>query len=151
MTLTVRQAARVIVRDPDDSVLLLRYDDAPPNGVHWSTPGGGLDDGEDYATAAARELVEETGWTDVHVAPVEIHRRDLEMEFFGRLVRQHERFFGARVDQVARPLVDVTDMHVLDRIAAWRWWSRAELRASTETVWPAELADLVDALVAQAP
>ena len=40
--LRVRQAGRVILLDPDNRVLLMRYDDGPPNGVHWSTPGGGL-------------------------------------------------------------------------------------------------------------
>ncbi|MDQ3158498.1 MAG: NUDIX domain-containing protein, partial [Actinomycetota bacterium] len=40
-----RQAARVVVRDPDGRVLLLRYDDPPPMGVHWATPGGGIDPG----------------------------------------------------------------------------------------------------------
>ena len=60
-----RRAGRVIVLDPDDRVLLFRYDDGPPNGRHWCTPGGGLDDGEDYAAGARRELAEETGWTDV--------------------------------------------------------------------------------------
>lgn len=63
--LKVRHAGRVILLDPDDRVLLMRYDDGPPNGIHWSTPGGGLNQGEDYATGAARELAEETGWTDV--------------------------------------------------------------------------------------
>ena len=46
--LRVRLAGRVIVLDPDDRVLLFRYDDGPPNGRHWCTPGGGLNDGEDY-------------------------------------------------------------------------------------------------------
>jgi ADP-ribose pyrophosphatase YjhB (NUDIX family) len=40
--LPVRRAARVVLLDPDDRVLLMRYDDGPPNGSHWSTPGGGL-------------------------------------------------------------------------------------------------------------
>jgi 8-oxo-dGTP pyrophosphatase MutT (NUDIX family) len=60
-----RRAGRVIVLDPDDRVLLFRYDDGPPNGRHWCTPGGGLNDGETYAAGARRELAEETGWTDV--------------------------------------------------------------------------------------
>ena len=38
----VRLAARVVLPDPDDRVLLMRYDDGPPNGSHWTTPGGGL-------------------------------------------------------------------------------------------------------------
>lgn len=56
--LRVRLAGRVIVLDPDDRILLFRYDDPPPNGRHWGTPGGGLDDGETYTAAARRELAE---------------------------------------------------------------------------------------------
>ena len=37
----LRRAGRVIVLDPKDRVLLFRYDDGPPNGRHWCTPGGG--------------------------------------------------------------------------------------------------------------
>jgi ADP-ribose pyrophosphatase YjhB (NUDIX family) len=64
-SLPVRRAARVILLDPDDRVLLMRYDQPPPNGRHWATPGGGAEDGEDYRAAALRELAEETGWTDI--------------------------------------------------------------------------------------
>src|SRR5712691_11511536 len=63
--LIIRPAGRVILLDPDDRVLLMRYDDGPPNGVHWCTPGGGLNAGEDYASGALRELTEETGWADI--------------------------------------------------------------------------------------
>ena len=54
--LPLRRAGRVIVLDPDDRVLLLRYDEEPPAGRHWATPGGGLNPGESYAAAASREL-----------------------------------------------------------------------------------------------
>ena len=57
--LRLRRAGRVIVLDPEDRVLLFRYDDGPPNGRHWCTPGGGLNDGEDYLAGARRELAEE--------------------------------------------------------------------------------------------
>src|SRR5215470_18598536 len=92
--LPVRHAGRVIVFDPVNRVLLMRYDEAAPNGPHWATPGGGLNDGEDYATAAARELAEETGWSDV-VLRGEVLRRSLTMEYGGRLIRQHERLYLA--------------------------------------------------------
>src|SRR5215467_1220647 len=36
-----RHAGRVIVLDPGNRVLLLRYDEDPPAGRHWATPGGG--------------------------------------------------------------------------------------------------------------
>ncbi|HUK68242.1 MAG TPA: hypothetical protein VLW50_05735 [Streptosporangiaceae bacterium] len=34
-------------------------------------------------------------------------------------------------------------MHAADGIAAWRWWTLAELDGVVEVVWPAELADLI--------
>src|SRR5207253_2620589 len=62
--LPVRLAGRVIPVDPSGRVLLFRYDDPPPKGQHWATPGGGLEPGEDFYAAACRELAEETGWSD---------------------------------------------------------------------------------------
>src|SRR6185437_5041637 len=87
--LRLRRAGRVIVLDPEDRVLLFRYDDGPPNGRHWSTPGGGLNDGEDYPEGARRELAEETGWTDVPIGS-EVYERTKVMESAGAIVRQHE-------------------------------------------------------------
>jgi ADP-ribose pyrophosphatase YjhB (NUDIX family) len=146
--LPVRHAGRVIMLDPANRVLLLRYDDELPNGRHWTTPGGGLNSGEDYAAAAARELAEETGWTDVALLR-EVHQRSLTMEYGGRLVRQHERHYLARIGEPSRPLGDVARMHAADGIAAWRWWSLAELDATSEVIWPAELTSLIRAALAE--
>lgn len=71
----VRHAGRVVVLDPGGRVLLLRYDNDPPDGRHWATPGGGLNPGETYAAAASRELAEETGWTDVALLGARYHYR----------------------------------------------------------------------------
>ena len=144
--LPVRRAARVLLLDPDDRVLLMRYDDGPPNGSHWTTPGGGLNDGEDYPEAAIRELEEETGWADVALLG-EVDRRSFEMDYGGRLVRQRERLYLARTDQASREIRGVEAMHAADGIAAWRWWMLAELDSTAEAIWPSHLADLVrDAL-----
>jgi ADP-ribose pyrophosphatase YjhB (NUDIX family) len=140
--LLVRHAGRVVLLDPDDRVLLMRYDDGPPNGIHWSTPGGGLNPGEDYATGAARELAEETGWDDIALLG-EIYRRTHVMEHADRILRQVERFFLARTDQAGRPITGVEEMHASDGIAAWRWWTLDELDTTQEAIWPAGLADLI--------
>ncbi len=141
----LRRAGRVIVLDPEDRVLLFRYDEGPPNGRHWSTPGGGLNDGEDYPAGARREVAEETGWTDV-VLGREVYERTLTMEYADAIVRQHERFFLARVRVSRRGLGEVAAMHVSDGIAAWRWWTLAEMDATEEVIWPAGLADLIRGL-----
>lgn len=138
----VRLAARVILLDPDDRVLLMRYDDGPPNASHWSTPGGGLNVGEDYPAAAIRELEEETGWNDV-VLRGEVYRHSMEMDYGGRLVCQRERLYLARTDQAYRVIRGVDAMHAADGIAAWRWWTLAELDSTPEVVWPAGLANLI--------
>ena len=145
--LRLRLAGRVIVLDPQDRVLLFRYDDGPPNGRHWSTPGGGLDEGEDFRAGARRELAEETGWTDVPLGP-EVHERMLVMAYDDEIVRQHERFFLARVEVAGRELGEVAAMHVSDGIAASRWWTLAELDATDEDVWPPGFADLIRGLLA---
>lgn len=138
----MRHAGRVVLLDPEDRVLLMRYDDRLPNGIHWCTPGGGLDQGEDYATGAARELAEETGWTDITLLE-EIFRRSHVMEHAHVIVRQVERFYLARTEHRRREISGVDAMHAADGIAAWRWWSVQELDATSESIWPAELADLV--------
>lgn len=138
-----RLAARVIVLDPAGAVLLMRYDHGPPNGRHWSTPGGGLEPGEDFAQAGLRELREETGWTENVALADEVLRRDLVMEYAGRLVRQHERMFLARIPDVRSALGDVAAMHRADQIAAWRWWTVDELDMTDEVVWPTELPTLI--------
>jgi ADP-ribose pyrophosphatase YjhB (NUDIX family) len=137
-----RRAGRVILLDPGNRVLLLRYDDEPPNGRHWATPGGGLNPGEAYAAAASRELTEETGWSDI-VLLGEIHRHVRTMGVGDRIVRQHERLFLARTDLACRELGDVAAMHASDGIVAWRWWTLEELDTTAEVVWPAGLAGLI--------
>jgi ADP-ribose pyrophosphatase YjhB (NUDIX family) len=145
--LRLRPAGRVIVLDPQDRVLLFRYDDRPPNRRHWCTPGGGLNEGENYLAGARRELAEETGWTDVPLGP-EVYERTLVMEYDDEIVRQHERFFLARVEVAGRELGEVAAMHVSDGIAASRWWTLAELDATDEDIWPPGFAGLIRGLLA---
>jgi ADP-ribose pyrophosphatase YjhB (NUDIX family) len=132
----------VLLLDPDDRVLLMRYDDPLPNGPHWTTPGGGVEDGEDYPQAALRELAEETGWDDIELGD-EVHERAFDMEHSGRIVNQRERLFLARTAERRRAITGVEAMHAADGIAAWRWWSLDELDATGEVIWPEGLAALI--------
>jgi ADP-ribose pyrophosphatase YjhB (NUDIX family) len=148
--LPVRHAGRVIVVDPDGRVLLFRYDEPPPFGVHWATPGGGLEPGEDYHAGAARELREETGWDDVPVGealPAVWGWRPILHAQQNRPFRQYERFFLARVQVPRRPVTDVDGMHASDGIRAAHWWSLAELEATEDVVYPVGLADVLRELL----
>jgi len=140
--LPLRQAGRVIVLDPDGRVLLFRYDGPPPNGRRWTTPGGGLDDGEDFAAGARRQLAEETGWTDVALGP-QVHEQTITMGYEGQIVRQHERYFLGRVPEPRQRPRDVAALHASDGIRAWRWWTADELDRTGEVIWPGRLASLI--------
>lgn len=59
---TPAQAAGVLVHDPDRGVLLLWRHRFITDAWGWEIPAGRIDDGEDAAAAAAREVEEETGW-----------------------------------------------------------------------------------------
>jgi 8-oxo-dGTP pyrophosphatase MutT (NUDIX family) len=147
----VRLAGRVIAIDPVGRVLLFRYDDPPPKGGHWATPGGGVEGNEDFYHAACRELVEETGWTDVPVAPTDVHQ-EANLAWSSatqRLIRQVDHYFIGRVADELRPLGEVAAMHVTDGIDASRWWTLAELDATGENIYPAVLTDLVRSALAE--
>ncbi|GAB2843152.1 hypothetical protein GCM10027074_07100 [Streptomyces deserti] len=54
-------ASCVLLHDPEDRILLLRYAEGRPGAGTWGLPGGMVDHGEDPLRAARRELSEETG------------------------------------------------------------------------------------------
>lgn len=141
----LRRAARVLLLDGRDRLLLLRWEHpgAPERGSWWITPGGGLDEEETAAEGAARELFEETG---LAVAAGELGEpvleREVDTEIAGIRYLQHEQFFLVRVDAHE---VDTRGFSELETqaVTGYRWWTREELAATTERVSPANVLELL--------
>ena len=139
---TPRAAARIAVLAPDGSVFLFRYDNDEV-GFHWALPGGGLEPGESPREGALRELAEETGWTDLATGPL-LCTWEHDFTRAGIPVRQHETIYVTHGPHRPPTGTHLPAHHTEEGILTWRWWTRQELAALTEPVWPPELGRLLD-------
>jgi 8-oxo-dGTP pyrophosphatase MutT (NUDIX family) len=127
-----RQAARAVVLDERDRVLLLQARDPffPAKGEWWELPGGGMEPGEPSEVAAAREVVEETGLSGVEIGPC-VWQHDARFAFAGLQFDQLEHIHVARWRQAGddhRPYRP-EGLEMLEAMAftGFGWWEVADL------------------------
>jgi TDG/mug DNA glycosylase family protein len=130
-----RIAARALVLDRDDRVLLVQYKRPGSERTWWGTPGGGVDPGESLEQAVLRELREEVGLEDVQLGPL-LWEHIGQFPWDRRLYRQTNTTYLVRVDQhEPRATIDLTQ----EGVVGVRWWTRDELDASDEQFAPPDL------------
>jgi 8-oxo-dGTP pyrophosphatase MutT (NUDIX family) len=154
-----RQAARVVLLDDQDSVLLLEASDPADaaKGSWWELPGGGIEPGEPSGAAAARELFEETGIAGVKMGPC-VWRHHAKFTFGGYNFDQHEHIHLARVGDRPAAAAHGSDyrppgLEAIEAMAfkGFRWWTPTELgrmAASGGRVIPPWLPDQLPAVLA---
>lgn len=131
--------------DRELTVLMFQGGDPlrPADGTWWFAPGGGLEGDETFEEAAVRETYEETGYRIDDLGP-RVLEREAEFHFGTELITAFEVYYLVRVDRFEPDTSGWTQLE-RDTIVAHRWWSAAELRATTDTVYPEQLAALLPA------
>lgn len=151
--LRIREAARALIIDPDDRVLLVRFEF--PSGTRWALPGGGREPGESPVETIRRELIEEVGLHDVEIGP-HIWTREHVIAFIdGRWDGQREH-----IHLVRAPRFDPAPAFTAEELAAEyvfeiRWWTHAEITSSDAVFVPGALGEhlreILDGRVPNAP
>lgn len=137
-----RVTARLLLLDPENRILLMKGrlpSDPGAPGV-WFTVGGGVEADETWREAAAREIVEETGFTDAVIGEVLFEAEQIHHDRKGRPVLIKESFMLARCagGTPSRDGWQALEREFVDDV---RWWTLAELRACDEPIYPVDLAD----------
>ncbi|MFN4222564.1 MULTISPECIES: NUDIX domain-containing protein [Novosphingobium] len=138
----IRRAARILLIDEHDRLLLFRF--APKDRrPFWCGVGGECDPGEDFQSAALREVYEETGLRLETCGPEIARRADDYLTLEGEPITSDERFFRV----VTRSFTPDTSGHTAierELIHTFRWFSRTELANWHEPVFPVNILDLLD-------
>ncbi len=108
--------------------------EAEGRGEWWQMPQGGIDDGEDPATAAFRELFEETGIRSVSLIaehPSWVHY-DLPPDLIGKAWRgkyrgQKQKWFAYRFHGPDSEITILPPPGLEPEFIAWRWVPADEL------------------------
>ena len=143
--MTTRETARILLFDENDNLLLLftHWDNriAPPR---WLTPGGGVDPGETNHEGAVRELFEETGLV-VESLGEPVWRHTIALPEGHSFDFADATYYLLRTNHFD-PVNDNWMPNEFDDVLEVRWFSPAELAASTDAFDPEDIRAILAAL-----
>ena len=148
--LRMRIAARALILDPDNRVLLVRFE-FPDEVALWAMPGGGVDDGETHEEAIVRELEEEVGLASFEPGPWIWLREHVFPFYAGGWDGQIERTMLVRTEAFEPTPRFSAEELAAEYVTGVRWWTQEELAAGTVRFAPRALPGLVVALLRDGP
>jgi 8-oxo-dGTP diphosphatase len=141
--LNLRPAVRALLIDPDDRVLLVRFEFG--DGPVWATPGGGIEPGEEVMDALRRELAEEVGLYDPEIGPcvwVRVHTIPM-----GPWHGQHDQVYLVRCEAMEPNPAMTWEQLRSENLHELRWWTLDELAVASFRFAPRELVAVVTSIV----
>ncbi len=118
---------RALLVDPDEQVLLCRFDLPDQAVVVWAAPGGGVEPGETDLAALRRELDEEVGVPLAHDPPLVWTQRVVDPRLAVGFDGVRNDFYLVRTDHVEpRGRLGAAAL-AAENIAELRWWTPTEL------------------------
>jgi 8-oxo-dGTP diphosphatase len=150
--LRIRRAVRGVVLDPDDRIMLVRFEF--PARTIWATPGGGQELGEDDEATLRRELDEELGLAVDEIGPHIWTRTHVVAFLDGSWDGQRDHLYLVRTGAFTPTPSMTWEQLIAERVHELRWWTVGELAAADRdgvTFAPRRLPELVAALVREGP
>ncbi|MFW6053618.1 MAG: NUDIX hydrolase [Persicimonas sp.] len=136
-----RSAARILLIDEHNRVLLLSSWFETRKCIIWLAPGGALEANESHEEAARRECWEETGLAPQGELP-HVWVREHEWMWSDRPVHTIEHYFFARIDHF-EPQPQQLEDYEAEVFRGHRWWTVDELHDCDELIVPGDLAELL--------
>lgn len=142
-----RRAARAVVLDPEDRILLINAKDPgrPGGSDWWEIPGGGVDPGESTHDAVKRELWEEAGIAEAEIGPC-IWIQAVEFTFGGWHFEQDEWVHVVRCDGTAQGPKGLEALEAL-AFGTQRWWHLDEIMDSQPRTIPYRMSEFLPDLL----
>lgn len=141
-----RTTARVLPVSSVGQVLLLHgWDPVEPDAPFWFSVGGALEPGEDHPTAAAREMLEETGVRIDPATLVVLGTAPAEFDWGEFHLVQEQTWFACPLEPTGTHFDNLEEAEV-GTIDEARWWAPDELRASGEVTHDPLLSMMVAAV-----
>lgn len=145
----LRQASRVLLFNPQNEILLVRFAIPRPDGqvfVFWCAPGGEIEPGESPTEAMHREIAEELGLKLDLEGPLWTDRN--EIFHHGEMCDNTDYYFRAECDRDAPKLIGFTpeEMKIMTDI---RWWTVEEVDQTSERIFPVDLVPWVHKLLSR--
>jgi ADP-ribose pyrophosphatase YjhB (NUDIX family)/GNAT superfamily N-acetyltransferase len=148
----LRPAARGVVLDQDDRILLMRFEFS--NGtILWAAPGGGVEEGESLQQALARELGEEIGLEVPSDPPHLWHQETVADGHATGYDGVTNDYFLIRVDSFTPAGSMSADELAAEGVHGHQWWTLAEIQSyeGPELFSPRALPHLLEALRQDGP